>query len=81
MSSIPKPIAIPPSCVKSGNPHLNPGRWIDCNLVRWDGGSLVPVGGWQMVLNVLSRIPAATNEGSDESTTDNTQESSGSTGE
>lgn len=39
-------IQLPPGIVKSGTPASVPGRWNDGNLVRWHGGALQPMGGW-----------------------------------
>jgi hypothetical protein len=41
------PIAVPPGVVRGATRALTPGRWVDANLVRWRGGNLQPVGGFQ----------------------------------
>lgn len=40
------PITFQPGIVRQATPLDTPGRWWDGNLVRWQAGSLVPVGGW-----------------------------------
>jgi hypothetical protein len=35
----------PPGIVREATAEATPGRWFDCNNVRWRGGVLVPVGG------------------------------------
>ena len=39
-------IDIPPGIVRGASPQDSPGRWYDCNLVRWQNGVLEPIGGW-----------------------------------
>jgi hypothetical protein len=41
------PLQLPPGVVRSATPSATPGRWFDANLVRWHGGGLQPVGGWE----------------------------------
>ena len=41
------PVQLPPGVVRGATPYETPGRWWDTNLVRWRGGVLEPVGGWQ----------------------------------
>jgi hypothetical protein len=38
---------IPAGVVNHGTDSEASGRWRDTNLVRWENGSLRPVGGWQ----------------------------------
>lgn len=40
------PIQLPPGVVRQATPNDTPGRWWDTNLVRWQSGNMVPVGGW-----------------------------------
>lgn len=40
------PINFQPGIVRQATPLDTPGRWWDGNLIRWQAGSLVPVGGW-----------------------------------
>ena len=39
------PQAPPPGIVRNATPEATPGRWFDCNLVRFRGGQLQPIGG------------------------------------
>jgi len=41
------PLEIPPGVHSVGTDFQSSGRWLDVNLVRWQEGSLRPVGGWQ----------------------------------
>ena len=41
------PVSIPPGVVRGATPNDVRGRWYDTNLVRWNGGVLEPVGGWE----------------------------------
>lgn len=41
------PINIPPGVVRGASPNDVRGRWYDTNLVRWNGGVLEPIGGWE----------------------------------
>lgn len=43
------PIIMPPGVVRGASPSDSPGRWYDTNLVRWRGGVLEPIGGWQRI--------------------------------
>ena len=40
------PLDIPPGVYKNGTDFESSNRWLDSNLVRWQDGSLRPVGGW-----------------------------------
>lgn len=40
-------ISIPPGIARGATRAMTPGRWVDCNLIRWRGGSIQPIGGWQ----------------------------------
>ena len=39
------PQAPPPGIVRNATPEATPGRWWDCNLVRFRGGQIQPIGG------------------------------------
>jgi hypothetical protein len=41
------PLQLPPGIVRGANPDDAPGRWFDCNLIRWRDGVMEPVGGWE----------------------------------
>ncbi len=43
------PITLPPGVVKLATPLQTKGRFWDANLIRWRGGKLLPVGGWQRI--------------------------------
>lgn len=47
------PVKLPAGVYKHGTELDSAGRWIDANLVRWQNGSLRPMGGW------ISRASAA----------------------
>lgn len=36
----------PPGVSANGTEYQNKGRWVDANLVRWQNGVMMPVGGW-----------------------------------
>lgn len=40
------PLQISPGVFRNGTEFEQSNRWRDANLVRWEGGSLRPVGGW-----------------------------------
>lgn len=40
-------LKLPAGVVKEATPYDTPGRWWDANLIRWRGGVLEPVGGWE----------------------------------
>lgn len=40
------PIDIPPGLERNNTPYDSTDRYWDSNLVRWQSGSIVPVGGW-----------------------------------
>lgn len=42
-------LQLPPGVVRSATPAATAGRWFDANLVRWHGGGLQPIGGWERV--------------------------------
>lgn len=44
------PIKIPPGMSRNGTEYESAGRWYDGNLVRWENGTLKPIGGWQSLL-------------------------------
>lgn len=41
------PVQLPPGMERNGTPYETPGRWWDMSLMRWDSGSVRPIGGWQ----------------------------------
>lgn len=43
------PLQIPPGIERNGSSYDTPNRWWDMNLVRWQSGTAVPVGGWERV--------------------------------
>jgi len=40
------PLELPPGVYRNGTDFESSNRWRDANLVRWNDGSLRPVGGW-----------------------------------
>jgi hypothetical protein len=40
------PIQLPPGLERNNTPYDTTGRWWDMNLVRWQSGTMKPVGGW-----------------------------------
>ena len=42
------PVAIPPGVYSIGTDYDGKGRWRDMNLTRFEGKSVVPVGGWSV---------------------------------
>jgi hypothetical protein len=60
------PIELPPGLFSNGTIRQARGRWFDANLVRFFGGAIGPVGGWQRLqsdagvdLAALSGVPRA----------------------
>lgn len=47
-----KAIQLPPGIERNATPYDTPNRYWDMNLVRWQAGTLRPVGGWQRVTSV-----------------------------
>ena len=43
------PLNIPPGVVRAATPLQVKGRWYDANLIRWQSGKLLPVGGWERI--------------------------------
>jgi len=43
------PLNIPPGVVRTATPLQTKGRWYDANLIRWQAGKLLPVGGWERI--------------------------------
>lgn len=41
------PLKVPPGVYRNGTQYQVGGRWYDANLVRWNDGLMLPVGGWQ----------------------------------
>jgi hypothetical protein len=42
-----KTLLLPPGIERNATPYDTSGRWWDMNLVRWQAGTLRPLGGWQ----------------------------------
>lgn len=40
------PLALPPGMVRRGTVYETKGRWYTGNLVRWNSGRMMPIGGW-----------------------------------
>ena len=40
------PLNIPPGVVRGATEYETPGRYWDCNLIRWRQGVMEPIGGW-----------------------------------
>lgn len=40
-------LSLPPGAYRVGTNYQSAGRWYDVHLVRWDGRTLKPVGGWR----------------------------------
>lgn len=51
------PVKLPPGVVRPGTDGFARGRWWDTNLIRWVGGSLTPIGGWQRVTSAPLASP------------------------
>ena len=43
------PSQLPPGLQRGATPYDAPGRWWDSNLVRWQDGTIRPIGGWERV--------------------------------
>ena len=41
------PVTPPPGIVTNGTDYSNKGRWVDSDLIRFQNGSLKPIGGWE----------------------------------
>jgi hypothetical protein len=41
------PLKFPPGIYRDGTEYQSKGRYYDCNLVRFDGDAIKPVGGWR----------------------------------
>lgn len=53
-------LSLPAGVVRNSTPATSQGRWYDANLVRWRGGGLAPVGGWERLTGTaLGSIPRA----------------------
>ena len=53
-------LELPPGVYSHGTEYEATGRWHDSNLVRWQGKSIQPVGGWTTrVANVIAEAPRA----------------------
>lgn len=42
-------LEVPPGLYRNGTQFQSRGRWYDGSLVRWYGGAMQPVGGWQEI--------------------------------
>lgn len=49
-----QPISLPPGVVRPGTALQVKGRFWDANLIRWRGGKLEPVGGWQRITSAVT---------------------------
>lgn len=47
-----KTLLLPPGIERNATPYDTSGRWWDMNLVRWQAGTLRPLGGWQRATSV-----------------------------
>jgi len=52
------PLKIPAGVFRNGTDFENSGRWRDANLMRWQQGSMRPVGGWQVRSDISSSVTA-----------------------
>jgi hypothetical protein len=52
------PLKIPAGIYRVGTDYEASGRWHDSSLVRWQGGSLRPVGGWDQRIDMSSYCSA-----------------------
>jgi hypothetical protein len=51
-------IKLPPGVVRGSTDAASRGRWWDTNLIRWQGGHMKPIGGWQrMTPTPLASMP------------------------
>lgn len=50
------PIKLPPGLFRNGTRYETAGRWYDGNLVRWENGSIKPIGGWTSVFPAIPGI-------------------------
>jgi hypothetical protein len=53
------PLKLPAGIYRTGTDFEGSGRWHDANLVRWQGGSLRPVGGWNQRLDASGQVTSA----------------------
>jgi len=44
------PLKLPPGLMRNGTKYQAKGRWYDADLVRWNSGAMMAVGGWQKVM-------------------------------
>jgi len=51
------PIDVPPGVVRRATPLQSAGRYWDANLIRWQSGKLLPVGGWQEIISTPLTSP------------------------
>ena len=50
------PLQIPPGLERNGTAYETPDRWYDMNLMRWQSGSVKPIGGWQYLSTVSGAV-------------------------
>jgi len=43
---------IPPGVYRNGTTYQSQGRWFDADLMRWNAGTMRPVGGWSELSNM-----------------------------
>ena len=54
------PLQLPPGVWASGTDLESSGRWLDASLVRWNQGTLQPIGGWvERYDTALAKAPRA----------------------
>lgn len=56
-------LMLPPGIQRNATPYDTPGRWWDMNLVRWQSGTLRPIGGWQRTTNTAFNKNGTVNPG------------------
>lgn len=53
------PIALPPGQYRNGTEFQGSNRWRDASLVRWEDGTMKPVGGWSERVTLSTTAPRA----------------------
>lgn len=53
------PLQLPPGVFRNGTDYQAQGRWHDASLVRWIDGTMRPVGGWEVRVEIGSQTPRA----------------------
>ena len=51
-------LQLPPGIQRNATPYDTPNRWWDVNLVRWQSGTMRPIGGWQRLSTTAFNTPA-----------------------